>query len=118
MDSDFAEFCWHFIYVIEDKSGPAIRLQKSYRHPELILFGLPCDTARAIFRIFADKIQCGERFATGKINKDILESSPVTLRIVKPAQQALYYYGAPVDDSKAPAEFKEIQPVIDGGGAI
>ena len=60
---DIAQFGWHCVHIIaEGSKGPysfTVGLFETYRHPELIIFGLPSKVAHQILCIAADQAKCG-----------------------------------------------------------
>ncbi|WP_221090505.1 DUF4262 domain-containing protein [Deinococcus aquaedulcis] len=72
---------WHVVMVPEDAEGPALAytvgLTQTFRHPELILFGLPLPTMQAILNLAAALIREGQRFPAGTHSKQLLEQTEV-----------------------------------------
>jgi hypothetical protein len=66
--ADIAEYGWHGIHV-SDPDDPhiwsySIGLVETWQHPELILFGLPRDTAHQIIWNAVHEIEAAQRFAS------------------------------------------------------
>ena len=61
---DVAEYGWHCVNILADgEDGPysfTVGLQKSYGHPELIIFGLPSGVSHEILSLAAEAIQRGQ----------------------------------------------------------
>jgi hypothetical protein len=129
---------WHVIRVFEDGRSPefayTVGLWKSFRHPEIIIIGLPADTAHVILNDAGEAIRSGERFVPGMESNAFLEGYPVAFREIPKHLQWPYlgfaywfYEGADVPavqlvypdrESRWPWEqgvsegFRAMQPVI------
>jgi hypothetical protein len=83
---DVRSFGWHLTGVAADEEGPAfvysVGLYESFRHPELIVFGLPVDTLFQMINALGDEVQAGARFDDGVESDGALEEYLVTFRTV------------------------------------
>ncbi|MBZ9713873.1 DUF4262 domain-containing protein [Deinococcus multiflagellatus] len=72
---------WQVVMVPEDAEGPAfaytVGLTQTFRHPELILFGLPLPTMQAILNLAVALIREGQRFQAGTHSEQLLEQTEV-----------------------------------------
>ena len=103
----------HVLKVTGDDEWPefayTVGLFHTFNHPEVIVLGLPGETAHVILNDLADAIRSGKRFAAGDQTEDLLENYACKFLAVPPAQVAahfgwaLWYYG----DNTFPA----LQPV-------
>jgi hypothetical protein len=79
--SDIEEFGWHVIMIGEDDEGPAfaysIGLFKSFRHPEIIVFGLDVNLMHRMINLIGEEVRQGRRFADGDAAPGILENYDV-----------------------------------------
>lgn len=57
---------WHIVMIPEDAETPGwcftVGLEHTFGHPELVVFGLPLNTAHALLTIGCTAIRNGERF--------------------------------------------------------
>jgi hypothetical protein len=78
---------WHVIGVTEDDEGPGfaytIGLLHSYRHPEIIIFGLDVPILWRIVNVIGEKVKQGEKFENNQEGEDILEGYLVFFRLVQ-----------------------------------
>lgn len=76
--ANIEKYGWHALLVGGDDEGPpfayTIGLQTTYRHPEILLFGLNADLKfmHGTLTIMADQIANGKRFAVGNQYADIV----------------------------------------------
>jgi len=75
---------WHVVQVgSEDESPPwafTIGLFHNFGHPELVLFGLPHDTAHVLLNLAGHAVKAGRRFETDTPYGDFLEGYDCILR--------------------------------------
>jgi hypothetical protein len=97
MRSDIETYGWHVIKVLEDDEGPGfaftIGLFKRFRHPELIVFGLPLDTMHEMLNTAGEAVRAGRPYESGGSYDDILETYRCTFRPV-PRQRYEEYLGS------------------------
>ena len=99
---DVAKYRWHVVKVMEDSQGPAfaysVGLYQTFKHPEIIVVGLPPDWMHQIANNAGFAIRGGARFEDGVRSGEILEKSEVTFREVLRAHYhdylgiALWFY--------------------------
>jgi hypothetical protein len=92
-----------WIGLIEDEPTFAytVGLQRLFKHPELILVGLPHETAGGILNLIGERIRAGERFDGGSIVEGVLQNDiALRLRAVTSREAyrehvgyALWFYG-------------------------
>jgi hypothetical protein len=135
---DIAEFGWHCMHIGAEREFVeftfTIGLFQTYRHPELILFGLPSKVAHQVLSIAADAAKSGEPLKLTEPTDALLEGYPCCfaevlktkyreyvgiarwyyegddfplVQIVWPARSGHFPW-----DQAATAEFKRAQPVI------
>lgn len=87
--SDIDEFGWHVVLIPEDDEGPAfaysIGLFKSFRHPEIILFGLDHGVMHQMINLIGEEVRSGRRFLEGESSSGFLEAYDV--RFVEVSQR-------------------------------
>src|SRR5262245_12216677 len=75
--SDVEEHGWHVILVSPGEEGPGfaftIGLFHNYRHPEVILFGLPQQVAHPVLNLIGAAVKSGTRFQAGDRSRDFFE---------------------------------------------
>ena len=85
---DVQEHGWHVIKVMGDDAAPGwaytVGLLHSYDHPELILFGLPPDTAHALLNIAGRAVKAGKVFEPGVAYGDFTEGHEFVLKRTDP----------------------------------
>jgi hypothetical protein len=74
---DVDEFGWHVVIVPDEGSTPgwafSVGLYHNYKHPEVIVFGLPLELLHAVVNVVGDEVKSGTRFKDGSDYPDILE---------------------------------------------
>ncbi|MBS0190311.1 MAG: DUF4262 domain-containing protein [Phycisphaerales bacterium] len=88
---------WHCLCIEADDSGPSfaytIGLQITFRHPEVIIFGLPPQTAHGVLSSIVDLLKKGRAFTTACTAADVLEEYTVAFDVARP-EQIDEYFGA------------------------
>ncbi|MGL4462213.1 MAG: DUF4262 domain-containing protein [Planctomycetia bacterium] len=138
--ADVARVGWAVLGVPDDDEGPgfafSIGLHHSYRHPELIVVGLPWETSYALVNNAGAMIKTGARFDAGGTNGDLLDGfTTAFIEIARRHYQdylgsAEWYYGGAEFpavqivwpdrrgffpwDAEASPEFRRRQPLLDG----
>lgn len=91
---NLAEHGWHFTHVFEDDDGPSfsysVGLTASYDHPEIILFGLPKESAHGLVSIIANRAASGDPIDLSKPNDEIIQGYPCVFVEVSRANQLEY----------------------------
>lgn len=94
--ADVEEHGWHVLKVLEDNEGPAfaytVGLYHSFRHPELIVVGLPLDVGHSVLNIAGESIRRGVRYSEGTQSDELLEDRACTFRRM-PESQYRHYMG-------------------------
>ncbi len=134
-----AKYGWSVQGVGAEGDEPAfsytVGLHHSWKHPEVIVFGLPHDVAQGVLNTVGERIQRGEIFRPGVEYPDVLEGFDLRLRAVSEAQSfkqhvgyALWYYqgqrfdllqllwpdkhGCFPDERRAPEWLTQSQPLL------
>jgi hypothetical protein len=78
---------WHVMQVLPEQTQPgwsySIGLFKTFRHPEVVVFGLPLDTMHQIINMVGGAVKSGRQFADGVVADDLLKQYACTLRAVQ-----------------------------------
>ncbi len=95
--SNIEKFGLQVIMVTSTNYSPSfaysIGLTKTYKHPEIICFGLPTNLGHEIINDVAEIIKSGEIFESGKIYTEIFKNSRATfLKVDK--RNIRYYFSA------------------------
>ena len=92
--SDIAQYGWSFMYVDADQVrgmesfSYTIGFEKTYSHPEIIIFGLPAESAHRIISAVAAAVKEGETMPLHVPVENIIGND---LKVVfKPLEHALY----------------------------
>ena len=84
--ADVERVGWHVVGIHEDENGPAyafsVGLFHTFEHPEIILFGLPHETAGRMINIIGRQVQAGTRFKPNDQSNDVAEGFPVVFKMV------------------------------------
>ncbi len=79
---------WHVLGVEEDEEGPAfaysIGLYYNFKHPEVIVFGLPVRVMHLIINAVGEEVRSGKRFEHWDESDDVLDGYQVAFRTVEP----------------------------------
>jgi len=74
--ADVAEYGWHVMNVFAEEGRPgfsySIGLSVTFRHPEIILFGLRSETAHQLINLVGNAVQEGKSFEDGSVSSDFL----------------------------------------------
>jgi len=85
--ADVERHGWHVIGVEGDEEGPgfaySIGLYHSFRHPELILFGLPVRVMHHIINGIGEQVRAGKHFEHLDESGDVLDGYNVAFRTVE-----------------------------------
>jgi hypothetical protein len=85
--ADVERHGWHVLGVEEDEEGPAfaysIGLYRSFKHPEIIVLGLPIVVMHRIINAVGEEVRSGERFEHLDESEDVLEGHNVAFRTVE-----------------------------------
>jgi hypothetical protein len=102
--ADIEQYGWHVVNVLAEKKRPphtySIGLFATFEHPEIVVVGLPADTAQRLINNIADEIRDGNVFEAGTAYDDILTGYDVTFVSVAPKHYAAHfgraidYYGS------------------------
>ena len=113
--SDVREYGCHILRVFADESGPefaySVGMYLSYGQPEVIIFGLPADTAQTILNDICEHAARGERFFAGNTTDKLLQAHDVCFTEVPPAAYADHFGFALWFYKSLPERFPAIQLV-------
>ena len=80
---DIAKYGWHCIYILEQDGQPpwtfTIGLFETWKHPELVIFGLKRQVAHEILNIVAVKLAKGERIDLSQPTDDLVHGASCLL---------------------------------------
>lgn len=92
--TDIAEQGLHIHHVAETDAVPehafTVGMWRTWRHPEVIAFGLPAAVLHALFELIADEVDGGRRLVAGEKYEDFLSGYPIQVRAVSKAQAARF----------------------------
>ena len=97
---DVEEFGWHILNVFSTNEHPplsySVGLYRTFKHPEIVIVGLPGQTAQALINGIGAEIKKGRRFPPGSRSSDFLNGYEATFVDVA---EALYgdYFGQAID---------------------
>ena len=140
--ADVEEHGWHVLKVLADSEGPGfaytVGLYHSFRHPELIVVGLPPEVAHNVLNIAGEAIRRGMRYSEAVQTSDLFEDRACRFRRMPEGQYPnylgwdLWFYDGPAfpalqliwpdQEGRWPWEptvdpgVREIQPVIEDEG--
>ncbi len=84
--SDIDRIGWHVVMIPEENGEPgwsfSVGLFKSFRHPEIVVFGLPLELSGQVINGIGSDVQKGIAFEAGQEYGDILEGVLCTFRSV------------------------------------
>jgi len=84
--ADVKRVGWHIVGIHEDTEGPAyafsVGLYHTFEHPEIIIFGLPHETAGRMINIIGRQVQSGTRIKANDVSNDVAEGFPVAFKMV------------------------------------
>ena len=84
--SDIDRVGWHVVMIPEEDGTPgwsfSVGLFKSFKHPEVVVFGLPLELSEEVINGIGADIQKGKVFETGQEYPDILDGVLCTFRPV------------------------------------
>jgi hypothetical protein len=84
--ADIERVGWHIVGIDADEKGPgyafSVGLFHSFEHAEIIMFGLPHETAARIINIIGIQVQGGTRFSANDQSRDVAEGLPVAFKMV------------------------------------
>src|SRR5262245_13909926 len=76
--NDVTQHGWHVVNVFDSEDIPgwafSIGLFHTFRHPEIIVFGLNPDLMQSIINSVGDGIRSGTRYEVGKLYPDLIEA--------------------------------------------
>ena len=107
--SDVRDHGVHVLRVFGDDTWPefaySVGLFHNFRHPEIIILGLPADRAHVLINLVRDEVRAGHRFKAGDSTDKLLVDYEVTFRAV-PTPQLVAHFGWAIwfyEDGEFPA---------------
>ena len=96
--ADVDRFGWHVILVADDSEGTdegfdfaySVGLFEGFKHPELLVIGLPKQVAHEVLNLLGERVKKGERFANGDVVEDVIDGYAVTFVEVEQGHYADY----------------------------
>ena len=86
--TDINQIGWHVVMIPEEQGTPgwaySVGLFQSFRHPEVITFGLPINVASSVVNEIGYAASVGRGVAAGVVSSDILDGLNCTFRPVLP----------------------------------
>jgi hypothetical protein len=84
---DVAKFGWHVVGVLPGADGApeysfSVGFYETYEHPELVIFGLPMESAHKIIGSCLERINEGAGFEAGQVRDDILKNHAIAVLAV------------------------------------
>jgi len=77
---------WHILLIPEDEEGPGfaftVGLYHSFRHPEVLIMGLPLQVMMDLLNIVGDQVKAGNRYHPDQRTTDLLEGYECAFRTI------------------------------------
>jgi len=94
LTDDVARHGWHCMQVMEDSSGPGysftVGFFQTYKHPELMIMGLPADVSHQILGLASEQIGKGHVYRAGSLDDTLLEGKDCKLQSIPEAAYRKY----------------------------
>ena len=89
---DVAKFGWHVVAVLPGADGApeysfSVGFYETYKHAELVIFGLPMESAHGIIGTCLERLEEGAFFEAGQVRSDILKNHSIA---VLPVHRTFY----------------------------
>lgn len=89
-----AKHGWAVVNVDGDAEVPnysySVGLYETFRHPEVIVFGLATTICQQIINAIGEKVRTGTKFSANEVSKEVLEGYSCAFRAVAPAAEHAY----------------------------
>jgi hypothetical protein len=86
--TDVKQYGWHVLKILGDEEGPpyafSVGLFHTFKHPEIVIFGLDLNVMHQIINVLAEDISSGKSFEPTLEYADILEGYRCTFEVVDP----------------------------------
>jgi hypothetical protein len=86
------EHGWFVNVIADDELGPGFAysfgLYEEFKHPEIIVFGLPADTMQTLVNDVGSHIRAGTKYRAGDRTNDLIEGHTCIFREVNPLRYA------------------------------
>ena len=83
---DVQRYGLHIVNVLDEGDIPGfaytVGLHHTFRHPEILVYGLPQKSAHGILNDLADNLRAGKRYVAGGTYDDLVEGYSCTFRVV------------------------------------
>lgn len=80
----------HIVHVLEEGDLPpfsyTVGLYHTFGHPEVLVYGLPNDSAHSLLNHLASQLREGKKYVAGGTYSDLLDGFRATFRVVPLAQ--------------------------------
>ena len=77
---------WGAMHIPADEEGPGfgftVGLYHTWKHPEILVMGLPLETAHELLTVAADRVRRGHRYQEGQNSDDFLVGYPCRLHLI------------------------------------
>jgi hypothetical protein len=87
---DVQHYGLHVVNVLEEGDLPpftySVGLCHTFKHPEVLIYGLPRDRAHRILNDLADELRAGKRYLAGGVYDDLIEGYRCTFRVIPQSQ--------------------------------
>jgi hypothetical protein len=84
--ADVERVGWHIVGIFRREEAPeyafSVGLYHTFDHPEIIIFGLPHQTAGRLINVIGRQVQSGKRFQANEVSNDVAEGLPVVFKMV------------------------------------
>lgn len=88
--SDVHEHGWHVVGVPDDEEGPGfaftVGVYLRTLQPEILIMGLPMETAHRLLNSIAEHLMNGGRIVAGSRNGKIIEGLDLMFKVIHPTQ--------------------------------
>lgn len=134
------QYGWAVIRVDAEAETPdyaySLGLFKTFRHPEVIIFGLDMDVLHELVNVIGKQVAAGQRFEAPSLSPDVLEDYECAFRTVAPGAvhrymgAAVRYYDGDFPavhclwpdrqgrfpwNPDASADYRRLQPMLSDG---
>lgn len=97
---DVEEYGWHVLNVFPEADSPgwsySTGLFHTFKHPEIVIVGLPSDTAHSVINSVGDAIRAGQRFEEGTVSSEFLDGYDCIFKQV-PVEVYADHFGRAID---------------------
>jgi hypothetical protein len=84
--ADIEKYGWHILGILAEGEEPeysfTVGLYYQFSHPEILIMGLPANTAKKIINTIGALVKDGATFESGQVYSEIIESFSVAFTLV------------------------------------